>query len=102
MVKVNELLQLREQNVDHQLIDLREPYEADICTIGGTLIPLEELLDRKNEIRTDVPVIMHCKTGKRSAAAVDALNRNGFSNVDDLEGGIIAWIEQVDPSLEAY
>lgn len=102
MVKVKELLQLRKQQVEHQLIDLREPYEAEICSLGGTLIPLEELLDRKNEIRKDVPVIMHCKTGKRSAAAVDALARNGFTNVDDLEGGIIAWIEQVDPSLEAY
>jgi rhodanese-related sulfurtransferase len=102
MVKVEELVRMRNEQVQHQLIDIREPYEAEICNIGGDLIPMSELLDHATEIKTDIPVIIHCKSGKRAAAAVDALNRRGFTNVHNLEGGIMAWIEQIDTSLEVY
>lgn len=102
MVKVEVLLEMRKSNIAHQLIDIREPYEAEICSIGGDFIPMSEVLDRKDEIRKDIPVVVMCKTGKRAAAVADTLSRCGFDNVSNLDGGIIAWIEKVDTSLEIY
>ena len=93
---------MREEGIAHQLIDVREPYERDICCLDGYHIPMDEILNRLDEIRRDVPAIIFCRSGKRTAAVVDSLERSGISNVQTLEGGIMAWIEQVDPSLESY
>ena len=93
---------MRENKVEHQLIDVREPYERDICCLNGYHIPMDEILNRLDEIRRDVPAIIFCRSGKRGAAVVDSLQRSGIDNVQNLEGGIMAWIEQVDPSLEKY
>lgn len=90
----------QERGVDHQLIDLREPYEAERCTLGGTLIPMGDILERRHELRRDVPVIMHCKSGNRAGAVVQALaQRYGFTNVRNLRGGIEAWRDTVDQSI---
>lgn len=92
-----ELKKLREAGTPHQLIDVREPYEHDACTIGGTLIPLGEVVDRLSEIRRDVPVIFHCKSGNRAAAIIQALeSRYGFSGLINLKGGIQAWSAEVE------
>ena len=93
---------MREEGIAHQLIDVREPYERDICCLDGYHIPMDEILNRLDEIRRDVPAIIFCRSGKRAAAVVDSLERSGITNVQTLEGGIMAWIEQVDPSLESY
>lgn len=83
-----------------QLIDVREPYEAERCTLGGTLIPMGDLLDRLNEIRRDVPVVVHCRSGNRALAVITALERrHGFTNLIQLEGGIQAYAAQVDPGI---
>jgi rhodanese-related sulfurtransferase len=99
-ISIAEFRTLQERGVEHQLIDLREPYEAERCTLGGTLIPMGEILERLDELRRDVPVIMHCKSGNRAGAVVQALSqRYGFANVHNLRGGIEAWRETVDQSI---
>lgn len=93
-----ELRRLRESGAPHQLIDVREPYEAEACSIGGTLIPLGEVTERLTEIRRDVSVIFHCKSGNRAAAIIQALEaRYGFSGLMNLKGGISAWSAEVEP-----
>jgi len=86
----------------HQLIDIREQYEVETCTVGGMHIPMGDVVSRLEEISRDVPVVIHCKSGKRSEAVVSHLNRMGFNNVSSLEGGIIGWIDTIDSSLERY
>jgi adenylyltransferase/sulfurtransferase len=85
---------------DFQLIDVREPYEAEVCTIGGTLIPMGEIVGRLSELRRDVPVVIHCRSGGRSAAVIGALTeRYGYTNLVNLAGGIVAYGHEVDPNL---
>lgn len=98
-LKVEELRSWMDCGQDHQLIDVREPYEVDVCCIGGSNIPMQEILKRLNEIKTDIPVVIYCRSGKRGAAVVDTLARNGFTNARNLEGGILAWGDIVDPDI---
>ncbi len=101
-ISVKELQQIREVSEAHQLIDVREPYEFEICNLGGDLIPRNEVEDRINEIKTDIPVIIHCRTGKRSAEVIQKLQQKGFTNLSNLEGGILKWIDEIDRSLQKY
>lgn len=87
-----ELKLLIDSNEDIQIIDVREPYEYEEINISGLLIPLEEILERSEEISRSKKVIVHCKSGKRSLAAVEALEREkGFDNLITLIGGIEAY-----------
>jgi adenylyltransferase/sulfurtransferase len=97
-----ELQQWRAEHKVHQLIDVREDYEVEICSIGGEHIPMAEIMNRLNDIRKDVPVVIHCKSGRRSEAVVAQLMRYGYTNLFSLGGGIIRWIETVEPQLEKY
>ena len=102
-IDVHALQSLREAGDPHQLIDVREVHEVELCSIGGVHIPMGEILDRSEEIRRDVPVVIHCRSGQRSQAVVTALeNHFGFTNLHNLEGGILAWAREIDPTLEAY
>jgi len=95
-----ELKRMIAEGEPFQLIDVREPYEAEICSIGGTLIPMGEVLERLAEIRSDVPVVVHCKSGARSAAVIEALStRYGFTNLVNLKGGITAYSAEADPAI---
>jgi rhodanese-related sulfurtransferase len=86
-----------------QIIDVREEYELDICSLGGKHIPLEQILESADQIRRDIPVVVHCRAGSRAAAAILSLENNyQFDNLLNLEGGIIAWAESVDPKMEKY
>ena len=88
---------------DFQLIDVREPHEYQICRIPqARLIPLGELPKRLHGIDRSRPIVVHCKTGGRSAKAADLLRRNGFTNVLNMTGGILAWSNKVDPSVPKY
>ncbi len=90
----------RKAGWEHQLIDVREPYEVEMCGIGGQHIPMGEILDRIDEIRRDIPVVVHCRAGNRSIAVVQALtDRHGFTNLLDLRGGVMAFNEQVDGTM---
>jgi adenylyltransferase/sulfurtransferase len=86
-----------------QLIDVREPHEYQICSIpGAKLIPLGELPKRLSELDPSSEIIAHCKSGMRSAKAVDLLKQSGFKKARNMKGGILAWSDQVDPSVPKY
>ncbi|MCC6291144.1 MAG: molybdopterin-synthase adenylyltransferase MoeB [Bryobacterales bacterium] len=85
------------------LVDVREPHEFQIGRIpGSVLIPLGELPKRLAELNPADDIVVHCKMGGRSAKAIDFLKTQGFSNLTNLKGGIIAWSDQVDPSVPKY
>lgn len=85
------------------VLDVREPHEITICAIDGTTrIPLGEIATRFAEVPDDMPVVVHCKLGGRSAQAVEFLRSRGYDNVMNLAGGIIRWIDDVDGSLTRY
>jgi molybdopterin/thiamine biosynthesis adenylyltransferase/rhodanese-related sulfurtransferase/molybdopterin converting factor small subunit len=88
---------------DLQIIDVREPNEYQINKIPGTvLIPLGELPRRYQELDLDREIILHCKMGGRSAKAQDFLRTVGVTNTKNLKGGVLAWIDQVDPTQPKY
>ena len=85
------------------ILDVREPQEFEICRIpGSTLIPLGDLPQRLVELEGHDDMVVHCKSGVRSAKAVKLLHDAGFSRAKNLRGGILAWIDRVDPSLPKY
>jgi molybdopterin/thiamine biosynthesis adenylyltransferase/rhodanese-related sulfurtransferase len=85
------------------ILDVREPPEAAICSIPGSrLIPLSELPRRLAELDRSADLVVHCKTGGRSAQAVALLRREGFARASNLTGGILRWINEIDPSLPRY
>lgn len=85
------------------VLDVRKPHEVEICRLpGSTVIPLDQLLDRLDELDPTAPLVVHCKMGGRSAKAVRLLLERGFCDVRNLTGGIIGWADEVDPSLPKY
>jgi MoaD family protein len=85
------------------VLDVREPNEYQICKITGSkLIPLGELPARVSELDRDRDLVVHCKMGGRSAKAVALLQERGFTRVRNLKGGILAWIDRVDPTQSKY
>jgi len=85
------------------LVDVREPMEWEINRLpGAKLIPLATLPQRVNELSTADEIVLYCKVGNRSAHAVNFLRELGFRKVKNLDGGIDAWIERIDPSLPSY
>ncbi|MEM1001469.1 MAG: molybdopterin-synthase adenylyltransferase MoeB [Bacteroidota bacterium] len=102
-ITVHELEQLKSQGKDYQLIDVREPYEYEIAEMGGELIPLDSVVDNVERIASDKQVIVHCRSGVRSANAIRALeDKFGFNNLYNLKGGILAYADEVDSSLAKY
>ena len=84
------------------LIDVREPHEYQICNLNGHLIPLGELTRRVHELDSSREIVAHCRSGKRSAEAVEFLRSAGFRKVLNLKGGILAWSDEVDASVPKY
>jgi len=84
------------------VLDVREPHEYEVANIGARLIPLSELPERLVELDKDETLAIHCKTGGRSARAVQFLQEAGFQNVYNVKGGIDAWSEEIDPSIPKY
>ena len=87
------------------VIDVREPFEWDIGNLGShgaRLIPLGELPDRLGEISPDDEVVLHCRSGARSGRALELLREKGYPRLWNLKGGILAWSDQVDPSIPRY
>ena len=85
------------------LVDVREPHEYQICKIPGSqLIPLGDLPKRVNELNKMDEIVVHCKSGARSAKAMDLLKQAGFQNVRSMKGGILAWSDQVDANVPKY
>ncbi len=102
-ISVQELKRKMDAREALELIDVREPFEFEIARIdGATLIPLGEIAERADELRREEPIIVHCHSGRRSAQAVRLLQQRGFTNVYNLEGGIDAWSDLIDPSVPRY
>ena len=102
-ITVKELSELKASGADFQLIDVREPYEADIAEMGGELVPMETVPQNVGKFSKDKQVIVHCRSGKRSGDVIQWLEVNhGFENLYNLTGGILAWADQIDNSLSNY
>lgn len=101
-ISVQELKQKIDNNEDFQLIDVRETFEYDTSNLEGLNIPLAGILIETDKIATDKPVIVQCRSGKRSAAAIMQLEQQGFDNLYNLAGGILAWKEAYDPNMPVY
>ncbi len=99
-ISPQELKRMQDAHEDFQLIDVREPYEAQICSLGGTLIPMGTIIEHLDQVRKDIPVVIHCRSGARSAAVVNALSsRYGYTNLINLKGGILGYGREVDDGM---
>jgi adenylyltransferase/sulfurtransferase len=95
-ITVQELKKMIDDKVDFQLIDVREEHEFEEANLNGKLIPMGEALDRAEEISKDKQVVIHCRSGKRSATVINALESQlGYTNLYNLKGGILAYIEEI-------
>src|ERR1700732_328262 len=102
-ISVHELKRKLDARETIQLIDVREPFEFEIARIDGAkLIPLGQLADRLHELKRNSHTVVHCHRGPRSAQAVEMLRRAGFAHVYNLEGGIDAWADEIDPATQKY
>ncbi|HEV2522108.1 MAG TPA: molybdopterin-synthase adenylyltransferase MoeB [Candidatus Acidoferrales bacterium] len=84
------------------ILDVREPHEYQICNLNGKLIPLGELPRRVNELDSSVEMVVHCRSGKRSADAIHFLQTAGFKKLWNLKGGVLSWADEVDPTMPKY
>ena len=101
-ISVKELKARRDAGEDFFLLDVREPYEYQIAQIGGTLIPQGEVPNRLAEIPRDREIVVQCRSGARSQRIAEVLKQAGYNNVVNLAGGILAWSDEVDPSVQKY
>jgi len=101
-IQVEELKRRLDAGGDVFVLDVREPHEYQICNIGGYLIPLGDLPKRVHELDSSREIVAHCRSGVRSAKAVDFLRQAGFRKVHNLAGGILAWADRVDPKMPKY
>ncbi|MEZ5056787.1 MAG: molybdopterin-synthase adenylyltransferase MoeB [Saprospiraceae bacterium] len=102
-ITVQELYDFKTKGIDFQLIDVREPHEFQIGNIEGELIPLGVISESAPKISKDKPVIIHCRSGVRSAKAIRELEDTfGFDNLYNLKGGILAWSKEIDTSIPSY
>jgi len=102
-ITARELHDLQVSGEKFQLIDVREPHEYSIVNIGAELIPLGLVTENAGRIDKGIPVVIHCKGGGRSAKAIRDLEQQfGFENLYNLKGGILAYIDEVQPELTRY
>lgn len=101
-VTVQELKDMMDRSEEFQLIDVREPFEYEVSNLNGLNIPLAGILIEADKVSKDVPVIIQCRSGKRSAQAVMLLEQQGYTNLANLQGGILAWRDEIDPELDVY
>ncbi len=90
-ISVVDFKEMQSQNIDYQLIDVREPYEYAVSNLGAILYPLSILPEKTAFLSSKIPIIVHCQSGSRSAKAVIELQKLGFSNALSLKGGIVAY-----------
>jgi adenylyltransferase/sulfurtransferase len=102
-ITVQELKSKLDAGEPLRIIDVREPHEWEIVHLpGAELIPLGSLLERMNELDTAEFLVMQCKSGVRSAKALNQLREAGFRKVRNLKGGVLAWAREIDTSLPQY
>jgi molybdopterin/thiamine biosynthesis adenylyltransferase/rhodanese-related sulfurtransferase len=101
-IQVEDLKRRLEAGEDLFVLDVREPHEYQICNLNGYLIPLGDLPKRVHELDSSREIVAHCRSGARSAKAVNFLRQAGFKKVHNLAGGILAWADRVDPKMPKY
>src|SRR5260370_1061072 len=101
-ITAKDLKARQDRGDDILVLDVREPHEYQICNLNGKLIPLGELPRRVNELDSSREMVVHCRSGKRSADAIQFLQKAGFKKLLNLKGGVLAWADEVDPSLPKY
>ncbi|WP_039866294.1 rhodanese-like domain-containing protein [Pedobacter sp. BAL39] len=102
-ITVQELKEKMDNKEEFQLIDVRETFEYETSNLNGENIPLGGVLIEADRISQDIPVIVQCRSGKRSAAAIMQLESAlGYTNLYNLKGGILAWQEAFDPNMPVY
>jgi rhodanese-related sulfurtransferase len=101
-ISVQELKEKLDNGEDFQLVDVREDFEYEMSNLGGLLIPLGGILIETDKIEKEKPVVVMCRSGKRSAVAIMQLEAQGFTNLYNLQGGITAWAQEIDPDLQVY
>jgi len=102
-MSAHELKRKMDAREPFELIDVREKFEYEIARIDGAkLIPLREIAERADDLKREGPIVIHCHSGQRSAQAVRLLQQRGFANVYNLEGGIDAWANEIDPAMQKY
>jgi len=101
-IQPEELKRRLDAGEDILVLDVREPHEYRICNLRGCLIPLGELPSRFHELDSAREIVAHCRSGIRSAHAVEFLSNNGFSHVKNLSGGITRWADTVDHAMPKY
>jgi adenylyltransferase/sulfurtransferase len=102
-ISVQELKAKLDRGDAFKLIDVREQFEWDICRIpGAKLIPLGQLAARMSELDSADEIVLQCKSGVRSARALMLLQEAGFGKLANVEGGILAWADHIDPSVPKY
>jgi rhodanese-related sulfurtransferase len=101
-ITVQDLKKMIDNKEDFQLIDVRETFEYEMSNLSGLNIPLAGLLLEADQISKDKPVIMQCRSGARSAAALNQLEQLGYTNLYNLKGGILAWKAEFEPDMAVY
>jgi sulfur-carrier protein adenylyltransferase/sulfurtransferase len=101
-IQVEELKRALDAKEDVFILDVREPHEYQICNLGGHLIPLADLPRRVGELDRSKDIVVHCRSGARSAKAVAFLRQSGFDKVRNLAGGVLAWADRVDRAMPKY
>ncbi len=101
-ISAQELKEKLDKGEDFQLIDVREDFEYETSNLGGQLIPLGGILIETDKISHDKPVVVMCRSGKRSAMAIMQLEQQGYTNLYNLQGGILGWKSEIDPELNVY
>ena len=102
-IDVNTLKVMRQSGAEVALLDVREPWEFDLCAIeGSSSIPLASLPQRAGELPKDRQIVVICHHGGRSAQATAWLRHNGFDKATNLMGGVDAWARRIDPAMKVY
>ena len=103
-ITVQELKSRLDRGETPHVLDVRQPNEYEIVNLDGQLIPLGELPERLGEIEAGKgdEIVVHCRSGGRSAKAVEYLQSQGYTGAKNLKGGVLAWSAEVDPSMPTY
>ena len=101
-ISVEELKRRLDAKEDLFILDVREPHEYQICNLNGYLIPLNDLPKRVHELDPGKDMVVHCRSGGRSAKAVEFLQQAGFTKAKNLAGGVLAWSDKIDPKMPKY
>ncbi len=102
-ITVQELKKLMDEKADFQLVDVRRADEFAFANLGGELITLDTVPNNVEKFDRERQVVVHCRSGKRSGDAIAYLEQNhGFNNLYNLAGGILAWSDEIDPSIPKY